>query len=159
MYSKVLSTILGTGFVLYGVFCFVQPDAILNFIGYAATTDDASTEFLAMYGGVQTAIGLFGLYAVMNPSNLRANMFLLSIVFAFLAASRAYGYLAFENLGGYTLIAIVFETVSLILCLVGFRREKRLTSVKPCIGKALSSQSLLSIKPGVDINSSLENKL
>ena len=121
MFHKALTAVLGIGFVFYGLICFFMPESITSLIGYEATTSDARTEFLAMYGGVQTGLGIFGLLALRESSLMRANFLLLTIVFTALALGRLSGYIIMDNLGGYTHVAIVFETISALLCSLGFR--------------------------------------
>ena len=121
-FYRTITAIWAIGFVLYGLYCALQPATVMSLIGYDALTGDAHTEFLSMYGGVQIAIGIFGLAALRDQKLLAANMLLLSVVFLLLALGRAIGYATIEGLGGYSLIAIIFETISFILFLFAYLR-------------------------------------
>ena len=121
-YYRSICAIWAIGFIAYGLYCALQPSAVMTLIGYEALGADAHTEFLAMYGGVQIALGVFGLAALRNQQLLPAYMLLLSIVFLLLALGRAIGYATLEGLGGYSLIAIIFETVSFVIFLFAYLR-------------------------------------
>ena len=45
-------------FIPYGLYCLVQPQMLSDVAGIAATTATGVIELQAMYGGMQTAVGV-----------------------------------------------------------------------------------------------------
>lgn len=97
----------------YGLFCMVAPTYLQEIAGLAATTPTALTEVRAMYGGLQAAIGALALYGVLRPAQRPAALLALAFLFAGLASVRVAGALIDGGVGGYTWMALGFETFSL----------------------------------------------
>ena len=45
-------------FIFYGLQCYFMPNLPADLIGFTLTNADAKIEIMAMYGGLQTAVGL-----------------------------------------------------------------------------------------------------
>ena len=110
---------------LYGLYCFFEPIRVTELIGYVSTTGDARAEFLAMYAGVQIAVGLFAIYSLFDTTMLRATILLLGVVFFFLALFRMLGFLEEDSTGIYTHAALIFETFSAAVFLFAFFKQPR----------------------------------
>jgi len=118
----ILATIV---WVPYGVMCFLDPAALAESTGVVASTPTASTEIRAMYGGLQTAIGVLALLAIFRSGLVKSALVCLATLSAGLLTARLLG-LAID--GGYTTytgMAIGLEIffVSSSLFLIGRRKE------------------------------------
>ena len=96
----------------YGIFCFFQPTALGEYAGLLTQSATASTEVRAMYGGLQTAIGVFALLALMRPTLVRPMLLMLAFLCTGLALGRLGGVLADGGLSAYTASGLVFEIAS-----------------------------------------------
>jgi hypothetical protein len=106
----------------YGVFCFLSPGYLQQAAGIAATTTTAAVELRAMYGGLQTAIGLLTLLAALRASLVRPALTMLAFLCAGLALGRFGGIALDGDLSSYTLFAVSFETLSTVIALVLLNR-------------------------------------
>jgi len=112
-------------FIPYGLYCLVQPQMLSDGAGLTATTVTGVIELQAMYGGMQTAVGvLCALGAAVERYRNGALMALL-FIFAGLAVPRVSLALMNGEFSGYTTFAMIFESVSLVflLWLVAIRGE------------------------------------
>ena len=112
-------------FIPYGLYCLVQPGMLSDSAGLTATSVTGVIELQAMYGGLQTAVGvLCALAAVVERYRSGALMALL-FIFAGLAVPRVSLALMNGEFSGYTTFAMIFESVSLVflLWLVAIRGE------------------------------------
>jgi hypothetical protein len=96
-------------FIGYGLVCLASPSVVADQTGMQLATGVASAEVRAMYGGLQTAVGLLALLGLLRPG-LRPAV-LLAFVFAFfgLASGRMLGILVDADPGAYNLVAFAFE--------------------------------------------------
>lgn len=106
----------------YGMYCLAFPGALEQIAGIVAPAGTASVELRAMYGGVQTAVGLTALLAFFNAGFARQALFTQVAVFAGLAGARTLGVLIEGHFSGYTIGALAFEWPGLLLCLWFYRR-------------------------------------
>ena len=65
--------------VLYGLYCFVEPSQLAEAAGVAASTTTGTIELRAMYGGLQVAIGLLAGAAVFTPRLQPAALLMLAV--------------------------------------------------------------------------------
>ena len=93
----------------YGLLCFVRPDYLAQMAGVTATTVTATVELRAMYGGLQTAVGLLAGLAVRRPGLQRPALIALGFLTAGLGVSRLLGTVAAGELSSYTAFALVIE--------------------------------------------------
>lgn len=110
MLNKIILSITSIAFVGYGIFCFFNPDSAADIIGYTLTTQDATMELVAMYGGMQLTIGIFCGLGIFRPDYVKPSLLLTTLGLGSLAISRLYsivvtGYTPAD----YTIIALAFE--------------------------------------------------
>lgn len=110
--------------VPYGLFCLASPGFLAEAAGVAATTPTGTTELRAMYGGLQAAIGLLALGAVLRRDLERAALTALAFLGGGLFTGRLLGAFADGGLSGYTIGALVLE-ISLTVLSVRFVRRPR----------------------------------
>ncbi|EAQ96388.1 DUF4345 family protein [Congregibacter litoralis] len=98
-------------FAAYGVACILDPSLPARLAGLQITNGDGYAEMSAMYGGLQTGVGVFCLLGAFRSSMERSVLLLLVLGIGLLAATRALGALRTEEvLTVYTWGALAFET-------------------------------------------------
>ncbi len=106
----------------YGVACAISPELPAGYIGYTLTNADARIEAAAMYGGVQTAIGLFCILAALKPAYTRTGLVVVLFVFVGLASTRLLGFLmSADPTTVYTHGALVYEITTLVFAAIALR--------------------------------------
>lgn len=96
----------------YGLFCFFQPSFLVEAAGVGASSLTGTIELRAMYGGLETGIGLLVLSAACRPALLRSALVVLAFLCSGLALARLGGIILDGDLSAYTICALAFETVS-----------------------------------------------
>ena len=106
----------------YGLYCLVAPGFLAEAAGVAATTPTGATELRAMYGGLQAAIGLLALAAVLRRDLERTALTALAFLALGLFTGRLFGAFNDGGLSGYTIGALVLESTLTVLS-VRFLRQ------------------------------------
>jgi len=100
----------------YGLLCLFVPSYLSEVAGVVASSATGTLELRAMYGGLQSAIGVLAAVALFRPTLVRpallAQVFLCSGLFL----ARVVGLVFDAGLSGYTVGALGFE---LFIALVG----------------------------------------
>lgn len=100
-------------FIPYGVLCFFKPEMLAKSAGVEATSATGQTELRAMYGGLQSAIGVLAVVAFFHPPLTIPFLVALTAVTAGLLFPRIAGLIMDGEYTGYTGMALGFETVLL----------------------------------------------
>jgi hypothetical protein len=109
-------------FVGYGLVGLVSPGIPAGFAGLEITTGDAFAEVGAMYGGLQTGLGLFCALAALRSEYYRAGLMLLVLGIGSLALARLISVLASIDLvTAYTYGALMYEMATAIIAAVALR--------------------------------------
>ena len=112
MLAKFVLWVAAATFTTYGLVCFFDPSVAANYAGLAMTNGDAYAEIGAMYGGLQTGVGLFCAIAAMKPDHTRSGLLVLVLGIGLLALGRLYStLLGTGEVGVYTWGALTFEIV------------------------------------------------
>ncbi|MFT4768378.1 MAG: hypothetical protein ACI8RN_001513 [Glaciecola sp.] len=105
-------TFVSLVFIGYGIACIIDPVLPARLAGLDLLNGDAYAEMSAMYGGLQTGVGIFCLIAACRQTLQSSALLLLVLGVGLLAASRAFGALrSDELLTAYTWGALAFETL------------------------------------------------
>ena len=124
MLGKFVLWLAAAVFTAYGVVCFFDPAVAADFAGLAMTNGNAYAEIGAMYGGLQTGVGVFCIICALTASLQRAGLLLLAIGIGSLAFARLYGaWDADWMVGAYTWGALAYETITAVLAVVALRRR------------------------------------
>jgi Na+/glutamate symporter len=107
----------------YGLYCLINPAILAELAGVTAVSATATTELRAMYGGVQTALGVFAALAVVNAGLQRPALLALAFATGGLFTARLIGALLASDLSSYTVGALVFESVYTVIAIVLLRRS------------------------------------
>jgi hypothetical protein len=85
---------------------------------------DAFAEVGAMYGGLQTGVGLFCLLALMKPAFYRAGLALLAIGIGAMTLARLFSLLmATDVVSAYTYGALMYEFMTAILAATALAKK------------------------------------
>lgn len=98
-------------FIVYGLMCLASPEIVAEQTGMQLTTGVASAEVRAMYGGLQTAVGLLALLGFMRAGLQPAVLLALVFVFFGLASGRVIGIVLDPDPGVYNFAAFAFESL------------------------------------------------
>jgi len=107
----------------YGLYCFLDPDALRAMAGVTATTPTAMTELRAMYGGLQSAIGGLTLAATVRPRLERPALIMLAALLPGLASARLLGLVLDGSWSSYTAMGLGFEITGSLVAVALLRRR------------------------------------
>jgi hypothetical protein len=120
MFARVVLGLTGLMFAAYGLACLFVPSLPAGYSGMALPNASAVTEVVAMYGGLQAAMGVLFLYCTVRTEHLRAGLVAMVALVGGLALSRAFG-LVVHGASEYNLGAVVYETTTTVLGVVALR--------------------------------------
>ena len=110
--TRAFLSITGFIFLAYGIPCAFDPALPARLAGLEMLNGDAYAEMGAMYGGLQSGVGLFLILAAWRPRLQDGALLLLALGVGLLAALRAGSALRTEDvLSGYTWGALFFESL------------------------------------------------
>ncbi|ALO47450.1 DUF4345 family protein [Pseudohongiella spirulinae] len=116
MIGKIILSVSALVFIAYGLVSLVSPAIPAGFAGLVISNGDAFAEIGAMYGGLQTGVGLFCLLAVLRTEYYRAGLMLLAIGIGALAAGRLVSALLTDDvLSAYTWGALIYECITVVV--------------------------------------------
>jgi uncharacterized membrane protein len=126
MGAKIFLGLVGLIFLLYGLYCLVNPEALSVSAGVTATTLTGTIELQAMYGGLQMAFGAMCVTALARPALQDGALMAMLFLFAGLAVTRVSLGLTQGVYTEYNVFAMVFESLSLAFLVwwVLLRRDK-----------------------------------
>jgi hypothetical protein len=96
----------------YGIYCFLVPGALADYAGVVGATATGSTELRAMYGGLEAAIGVFALAALLRPALTSPFVLASAFLCSGLLLARLSGVVLDGGVSGYTAGAVLFELVA-----------------------------------------------
>jgi len=111
-------------FIGYGLACLYSPELAANNAGLVMTTGDAYAEIGAMYGGLQTAFGVFCLLGALRADFYRPALTSLVLLVGGLALARLYSMtMSSDPVAIYTYGALIFESATAVLAGVALRKS------------------------------------
>jgi hypothetical protein len=124
MFGKIILGISALVFIAYGLVSLVSPTIPAGLAGLAMNNGDAFAEIGAMYGGLQTGIGMFCLLALLRPEFYKGGLALLTIAIGTLALARLVSFfLAPDAVSAYTYSALVYEFTTAILAAIAWSKK------------------------------------
>lgn len=119
-------TVLGISafvFIAYGIVSLVSPGIPSSLAGLEMSNGDAFAEIGAMYGGLQTGMGLFCLLALLNIKFYRAGLVLLVVAIGALAIARLISIIVTgDSVTMYSYGATVYEIATALLAAFALSR-------------------------------------
>jgi len=122
--ARILLFANGASFALYGLACVFSPDRVAEYTAMELSSASALTEVVAMYGGLQAAIGILFLYSGLHPERMPGGLSIMVLLMGGLALARTFGLLRY-GMSDYNLAATVYESVSALLAFVAIRAMRR----------------------------------
>jgi hypothetical protein len=123
MLGKIILGISALVFISYGVVSLLFPAIPSGLAGLEMSNGDAIAEIGAMYGGLQSGIGMFCLLALLKREFYKSGLVLLTLSIGSLAAARLFSLLmTTEAISAYSYGALVYEfstTVIASMALMG----------------------------------------
>ncbi len=111
-------------FIAYGLVSLLSPETPSGLAGLEMSNGDAIAEIGAMYGGLQTGIGLFCLLAFLQPEYYRPGLMLLVIGIGALAIARLVtSVMSTDALTAYTYGALVYEFATASLAAAALQKK------------------------------------
>jgi hypothetical protein len=121
--GKIVIWVSAVTFISYGLTCLFSPDVPAQYAGLSMTNGDAIAEIGAMYGGLQTGLGLLCLLAALNPSFYKTGLVVLVFCIGSLALARLYSTLLITDpVSIYTWGAMTYEFFTAILAALALKK-------------------------------------
>ncbi len=112
-------------FIGYGIACLLLPEMVGNLSGLGLATVSGRTEIHAMYGGLQTGLGIFFLLCGWHREWVRPGVICLILAMGGLALARSYGISVQGSPGTYNLGAASYEALTALFGLLSLRFLRR----------------------------------
>jgi len=111
-------------FIAYGLLSLVAPAIPAGLAGLKISNGDAFAEIGAMYGGLQTGVGMFCLVALLKEDFYKAGLMLLTLAIGALALARLISFLlATDDVSTYTYGALAYEFTTAILATIALLKK------------------------------------
>jgi len=122
--GKIVLGISALVFIVYGLVSLISPAIPAGLAGLAMNNGDAFAEIGAMYGGLQTGIGMFCLLALLRPEFYKGGLALLTVAIGTLALARLISFLlAPDAVSAYTYSALAYEFTTAILAAIAWLKK------------------------------------
>jgi hypothetical protein len=123
MLGRIVLWLAAVIFGSYGIVCLISPELPAEYAGFSIDSGEAWVEIAAMYGGLQTAFGVFCLLGALRSDLYRPALISIVLLVGGLALTRLYSTLIVpEPVGNYTYGALVFEFTTAILAALALRK-------------------------------------
>ncbi|MEM8489591.1 MAG: DUF4345 family protein [Pseudomonadota bacterium] len=114
--SRGFLVFVGLVFVGYGIACALDPGLAARLAGLSVVNGDGYAELGAMYGGLQTGVGVFCVLAGASANHRRSGLLMLALAIGCLAILRGTSAMRTEDLvSNYTWAALAFETAVTVI--------------------------------------------
>ncbi len=123
MLGKFILWLSAVVFTLYGLACLFNPGLAAGYAGLEMTNGNAYAEMGAMYGGLQTGVGLFCAIAAMRAAHRSSGLLLLVLGIGLLAAGRLFSMLTTgDAVTAYTYGALGYECFTAVVAALALYR-------------------------------------
>lgn len=124
LFSRILLGLTGIAFAGYGVYCAYDLASIVGLTGLEFRSPSGAVESRAMYGGLQTGLGLLFVNSAVNTRMTPYGLVAMIFVLGGLAAGRALG-ISIDGNDDYNQGALLYEGISALLAVVAIWRERQ----------------------------------
>lgn len=122
MFTTIFLWISAIGWLGYGLYCLFVPSTLTSFAGLVPSTLTAEVELRAMYGGLQSAVGVLAMIGALRPARASGALLTLACLYLGLCSTRIGSALMLGDASPYTVGAASFETLSALICILLLRR-------------------------------------
>ncbi|MGD9688315.1 MAG: DUF4345 family protein [Phycisphaerales bacterium] len=110
-------------YVVFAIVCAIWPEKTANFVGFAFKSGSGRSEYVAVYGGLEMAMGLFFLVAGVSEKWQHAGLLFAVLLYACLVLFRAPTLVLVSGIERQTFILAAAELVlGVIAAILWFRR-------------------------------------
>ena len=120
LFAQALLMLNGLILAGYGAACLVSPALPAAYMGVELGSAGGPVEFMAMYGGLQLAAGLYFMRCGIASSRVLEGIRLMAVLFAGLGLARLAGLLRI-GVDDYNLDAVIYELGSMTLAIIALR--------------------------------------
>lgn len=107
----------------YGLYCFFVPTALADMNVITAVSATGTVEIRAMYGGLQTALGVLALVGLLRAPMVKPALVALAFATGGLFSARLLGAAIAGDFSGYTVGALVFEVLATLIAVLLLRKQ------------------------------------
>ncbi len=111
MGTRIFLAVVGGLYVALAAWCTMQPERTSQVVGLSPTPGQGQSEYLAIYGGLQTALGLLFLLPLLFPEYTRPMLLACLLVHGSLVAFRTLSLLLYTGMSQTTYMLSVSEWV------------------------------------------------
>jgi hypothetical protein len=123
--ARFVLIVTGLSFTGYGIWCGVDPRGVVGqFTGFGLDQPAGMVEAIAMYGGLQTGVGLFLLWAGVRREWTVPALVMIAFMMGALALTRALG-MSLHGVVGAHPGAAVYEAITTLFALAALYRLRR----------------------------------
>lgn len=126
-FSRLILALSGLVFGAYGVYCTANPYFAAEQIGYAMSNSSEVVEVMAMYGGLQIALGIIFLFCALKQQWIIPGLACVAICTLCLSSTRSLG-ISLHGADGYNLGALAYEAISAVLATIAWQLERNATA-------------------------------
>lgn len=127
--ARFVLIITGLSFAGYGIACGIYPVGVVDrFTGLGLGQPAGMVEAIAMYGGLQTGVGLFLLWAGVRRAWMVPALVMVVFMMGALALTRSLGMSMYGVVGAHPGAAI-YEATTALLALAAVYRMRRVAPV------------------------------
>jgi hypothetical protein len=120
--ARALLIFNGLFYAVYGAMCFVDPNTAANLVGFSLGYTSGPVEVMAMYGGLQLAVGIYLTVKAKNALSAPHGLEVLAVLMGGLGIARLIG-LTIYSPDSYNLTAGCYEVC---VCVLAIYARKRL---------------------------------
>ena len=125
---RIFLLLVGLGSAPYGIYCAINPGFLEGFAGVAATSTTGKIELVAMYGGLQTGLGILALCGAFRPAYVHAALINVAFLLSGLGLFRLYAALSAGEFSSYTVQGMAFELTFAAIAIFLLRRRSWVSS-------------------------------
>lgn len=118
--TKFVLAFIGAAYLILAAWCVVQPKQTSTSVGFNLEPGGGQSEFLVVYGGLQTALGLMFLWPLFQSDFTRYSLILCLVLHGCLVVFRSVSFLTFTGIPTTTYALAAVEWVIFLLCLWRF---------------------------------------
>ena len=112
---------VGIAYVILALWCALAPEITSESVGFSLRPGQGQSEYLAVYGGLQLALGLVFLWPIVRPETTRPALGACLLIFVGLVLFRSIGFVVYSDFEGITYALAGFEWLILLAGLAVWR--------------------------------------